>query len=274
MNELKHTILCIDDEQNIQNALKRLLRKEKYRLLTCSSGKEGLEVLANTQVHLVISDQRMPEMSGTDFLKQVKERYPDIIRIILTGYTDVDTITRSINEGHIYKFFLKPWNDQHLTLEIRQALEQYELIEANKKLARMTVQQNEELRTINENLEAIVAERTSFLEIQNRALQLSQAVLENLPLPIIGVSSEMMIVLVNKAAQVLLCEEFAVCIGNNMDECFDGLSIEQLALSIANSERSSVTGIGKQSGKSYEFQLLPLSGQFSGRGIVITITTC
>ena len=132
METSEHTILCVDDEQNILNALKRLLRKENYRLLTGGSGKQGLEILAENKVHVVVSDHRMPEMNGTEFLKQVRETYPNILRIILTGYTDVDTITEAINEGHIYKFFLKPWNDQNLKLEIRQALEQYDLIQANK----------------------------------------------------------------------------------------------------------------------------------------------
>ena len=106
MDDLRHTVLCVDDEQNILNALKRLLRKESYRLLTSTTGNGGLQLLAENDVQVVISDQRMPGMSGTAFLKQVKEGYPHVIRIMLTGYTDVDTISTSINQGHIYKFFL------------------------------------------------------------------------------------------------------------------------------------------------------------------------
>ena len=163
MNEHQHTILCVDDEENILNSLKRLLRKEAYRLLTAPSGEEGLKVLEKNEVHLVISDQRMPQMSGTEFLAVVRERYPNAIRIVLTGYTEVDAITESINRGHVYKFFLKPWNDQSLQLEIRQALEQYELIQANRELHEKVMEQNEELTTINENLEALVHERTQYL---------------------------------------------------------------------------------------------------------------
>jgi DNA-binding NtrC family response regulator len=83
---------------------------------------------------MVISDQRMPKMSGTEFLAALKTKYPDVLRIILSGYTEVDSITESINKGHIYKFLSKPWNDHNLKLEIKQALEQYDLIQANKKL--------------------------------------------------------------------------------------------------------------------------------------------
>ena len=148
---------------------------------------------------MIISDQRMPEMSGTELMAKVKELYPDMIRIILTGYTDVDTITESINKGHIYKFFLKPWNDQSLVLEIRQALEQYDLVQTNKALHQKVLEQNETFRQINDNLENLVTERTREVEIQNQALALSHAILEDLPVPIIGVSTELMIVLINKA---------------------------------------------------------------------------
>ena len=134
MEPIKHTVLCVDDERNILSALKRLLRKEDYRLLTGKSGQEGLEILSQNEVQVVISDQRMPEMNGIEFLKEVRKGYPNVLRIILTGYTDVDTITKAISEGHIYKFFLKPWSDHQLKLEIRQALEQYDLIQANKAL--------------------------------------------------------------------------------------------------------------------------------------------
>lgn len=134
MQSLQHTVLCVDDEKNILNALRRLLRKEAYRLLTCTSGREALAILTDNEVHVIISDQRMPEMSGTELFSRVKVLYPHILRIILTGYTDVDTITKSINEGHVYKFFFKPWNDHQLTLEIRQALERYDSISENASL--------------------------------------------------------------------------------------------------------------------------------------------
>ena len=177
MSDQEHAVLCVDDEENILRSLKRLLRNEGYRLLTASSGKEGLRILEENRVHLVISDQRMPGMNGAEFLAQVKERYPDTIRICLTGYTDVDSITESINKGHIYKFMLKPWNDQGLKLEIRQALDQYELSQTNMALNKELIEKNAELKRINENLEKMVQERTIDLELKNRALELSHAML-------------------------------------------------------------------------------------------------
>ncbi len=142
MEPPRHTILFVDDEKNILNSLKRLLRKEDYRLLTASSGEEGLKILAENEVHLVITDLRMPEMNGIEFLTRLRVDYPDLIRIILTGYTDVDTLIESINKGHVYKFFLKPWNDDDLKIEIRKALERYDLIAANKRLCEKAMKQN------------------------------------------------------------------------------------------------------------------------------------
>ena len=156
MEDKIFTILCVDDEQSILNALKRLLRKEGYQLLFANSGKEGLEILKANEVHLVISDQRMPEMSGTEFLEIVKEKYPDVLRIILTGYSDIDSITESINKGNIYKFFFKPWNDIRLKSEIRQITEQIQLIQANKRLDETVVQQNKELNEMNTKVDHLV----------------------------------------------------------------------------------------------------------------------
>jgi response regulator RpfG family c-di-GMP phosphodiesterase len=116
------TVLCVDDEVNVLNSLKRLLRKESYKLLLASSGKEGLSLLEKEPVHLVISDQRMPEMTGTEFLQIVKQRYPEAVRIILTGYSEANTIIESINKGEIYRYLMKPWDDEELRNMIQECL--------------------------------------------------------------------------------------------------------------------------------------------------------
>lgn len=270
MKNSRHTVLCVDDEQNIINSIKRLVRKEKYRLLTAGNGKDGLDILAKNNVHVVISDQRMPEMNGTEFLKQVKERYPDILRIILTGYTEVDSITVAINEGSIYKFFLKPWNDHNLRLEIRQALEQYDLIQVNKLLHEKVVAKNNELKSINENLEAAVKERTQTLEIQNQALQLSQAVLEELPLPILGISNEMIIVLANKAAQALKLGARPVSIGDRLDAYFKEPNENWLTRHLAEDEQLQLECEGKNASR-FQMNLIPLTGRFKGKGLILTL---
>ncbi len=270
MNDCQHTVLCVDDEENILKSLKRLLRKENYRLVTACNGEEALALLKENDVHLVISDQRMPGMNGTKFLAQVKKEYPDAIRIILSGYTEVDSITEAINKGHIYKFLLKPWNDQNLKLEIRQALDQYDLVQSNKRLHKKVLEQNEELLKINENLELLVQKRTKTLEFQNQALELSRAILEDLPVPIIGVSAEGMIVLVNRQAHALLEKSESIEVGRRLLDYFSNDVADKMIHVLTSSTPQELKGY-PLSKISYDIDLIPLSGKFRDQGIVLAL---
>jgi len=272
MNERKHTILCVDDEESILHSLKRLLRKESYRMLTASSGEEGLDLLSGNEVHLVLSDQRMPGMNGTEFLAKVKENYPDTIRIVLTGYTEVDSITGSINKGHIYKFILKPWNNQNLKLEIKQGLDQYDLVKSNKSLHKRVLQQNEELKNINNDLEKIVKERTMDLEIQNQALELSHAILEDLPIPIIGISNEMIIVLINSKVQELSVKDGHIAVGKKISECLSR-EVEEKIANVFKSNTSDTYKKCRLGEEVYNVDFMPLSGRFRGKGIILALNS-
>ncbi len=263
-------VLCVDDEKNILTSLKRLLRKEGYRLLTAPSGQEGLKVLSENQVHVVISDQRMAEMSGVEFLASVRENYPDAIRIILSGYTEVDSITEAINKGHIYKFFLKPWNDQNLKLEIKQALDQYQLIQDNKRLHEKVLIQNLELIEINENLEQMVKERTGELEIQNQALELSRAILDDLPMPIIGVSAEMLIALINRQIQAISSENGGIELGGSLSDYFSG-DMEKTINDVLGDNTARSIKDYPLFGITYAIDLIPLSGRFCGQGVIMAL---
>jgi diguanylate cyclase (GGDEF)-like protein/PAS domain S-box-containing protein len=117
----RQTLLLLDDEENILRALARVLRRDGYEILMASRAKEAFEILAKYDVQVIISDQRMPEMSGTEFLSQVKGLYPETVRIVLSGYTDLSTITEAINQGEIYKFLLKPWDDENLRSIVAEA---------------------------------------------------------------------------------------------------------------------------------------------------------
>jgi EAL domain-containing protein (putative c-di-GMP-specific phosphodiesterase class I)/CheY-like chemotaxis protein len=115
------TLLLVDDEPNVLNALRRLLRREGYRILTAGSGSEALELLALQPVQVIVSDQRMPGMSGVEFLSKVKELYPETVRMSLSGYSEISTVTDAINKGAIWKYITKPWDDELLAQEIRTA---------------------------------------------------------------------------------------------------------------------------------------------------------
>lgn len=121
LQEGKQTLLLLDDEPNILTSLTRLLRREGYQILAANTPTEAFDFLARHKVQVILSDQRMPEMSGTEFLARVRQLYPDTVRIVLTGYTDLDSVTGAINRGAIYKFLTKPWDDDLLREQIREA---------------------------------------------------------------------------------------------------------------------------------------------------------
>ena len=121
------TLLLLDDEENILRSLVRLFRRDGYRILAASSVNDAFELLATNDVQVILSDQRMSDMSGTEFLGRVRVLYPDTVRLVLSGYTDLATVTEAINRGEIYRFLTKPWNDDDLREHIRQAFTTYEM---------------------------------------------------------------------------------------------------------------------------------------------------
>ncbi len=149
------TFLFVDDEESVLNALKRIFLDENYRILTATSAEKALEIMEQEKVHLIISDHRMPKITGAELLSDVKQQWPDTIRIMLTGYADIQSIMGAVNDGAVYKFITKPWNDEDLRLTVSLALQQYVLIEENRKLKEITKQQQLKIRNysahFNEN---------------------------------------------------------------------------------------------------------------------------
>lgn len=126
--EKHYTILCVDDEESILNSLKRTLRLKEYTVMTALSGDEGLEILKNNKIDLVISDQRMPKMSGFEFLREVKQRHPTCTRIMLSGYSDFESLIKTINEGEIIHYISKPWDNEELKEIIKRTLEKNQMV--------------------------------------------------------------------------------------------------------------------------------------------------
>jgi response regulator RpfG family c-di-GMP phosphodiesterase len=157
------TLLFVDDEPNILSSLRRLFRPLGYRVLTAESGEQGLKILAEECVDLVISDMRMPEMNGAQFLEQVRERSPFTIRILLTGYADIASTIEAINKGQIFRYLAKPWEDNDIILSVRHAIERQQLEREKLRLEALTQKQNDELRELNASLEDKVRARTEEL---------------------------------------------------------------------------------------------------------------
>jgi putative nucleotidyltransferase with HDIG domain len=158
-----HAVLFVDDEVNILKAVKRLLRHEPWEVVCAARPHEALDLLGTTPVQVVVSDQRMPEMSGVDLLASVRERHPDVVRMMLTGYTEMNVAVEAINRGEIFRLITKPWNDEELKATLRQAFDHFDLKQEIKRLNQVTREQNFKLQDMNRNLEHKVRERTKQL---------------------------------------------------------------------------------------------------------------
>ncbi|MCD6525683.1 MAG: response regulator [Desulfuromonas sp.] len=214
-------ILFVDDEPNVLRALRRLFMDEdNYELLMAESGADGLQVLEQEQgVCVVVSDYRMPGMNGVEFLSQVHDQWPKTVRIVLSGYADTASVVEAINIGHIYKFIPKPWNDDELRVDIANAVDTYFLSQNNEILSYEVAQRNLELKEINTNLERMVQERTSALEMRSQVLQLAQDVLDSIPVVVIGVDADDLIAQANDCANKLFTQQ-GTLLGERVSKVF------------------------------------------------------
>jgi sigma-B regulation protein RsbU (phosphoserine phosphatase) len=158
-NKLLPPILYVDDEKDNLTVFNSAFRRY-YEVHLASSGLEGLEIMKNHEIQLIITDQRMPEMTGIQFLEKIIPDYPDCIRMILTGFSDIEAIIQAINTGRVYRYITKPWNKEELKINIDKGLETYHLREQNRKLIA-------DLKEANQTLEQKVIERTKKIESQN-----------------------------------------------------------------------------------------------------------
>ena len=206
------TLLLVDDEPNTLSALRRLFHPHGYRILTAESAREGLVQLAREPVDLVISDMRMPEMNGAQFLEKVGVRWPDTIRILLTGYAEIGVTIDAINKGKIYRYISKPWDANDVCLTVAQALDVKCLEREKRRLEVLTQQQNTELKLLNANL---LRQQDALRLAANRM----QAILQHAADAVITVDSRGSIESFNYAGEQL----FGYCAAQVM-----GCSIERL----------------------------------------------
>ena len=165
------TVLCVDDEANILAALKRSLHGAGYGVLTAAGGEQALALLAQTPVDVVVSDMRMPGMDGAQLLEQVHERWPQVVRILLTGQANMDATVAAINRGRILRYISKPWDELDLLSAVREGVERQALEREKLRLEALTQTQNEALRVLNVELESRVLARTAELGEANQKLQ-------------------------------------------------------------------------------------------------------
>jgi response regulator RpfG family c-di-GMP phosphodiesterase len=167
-------ILLVDDEENIVRSISRLLLEDDLELevLTANSGTQGLEILqAHPDVALILSDQRMPGMSGAEFLQKARELTPDAVRMVLTGYADMAATMDAINKGGAWRYLTKPWDDEVLRGTVMEGVDQYRLVQENRRLTALVAKQNQELSEWNDSLKTRVLEQTGTIRRQNDELK-------------------------------------------------------------------------------------------------------
>jgi response regulator RpfG family c-di-GMP phosphodiesterase len=160
------TLLFVDDEPSILSALRRLFRPQGYRILLAESGPAALELLQTESVDLIISDMRMPGMDGAQLLQAVRERWPEVVRLLLTGYADIGSTIAAINQGEIQRYIAKPWDEQEILMSVSDSLKRLQLERENRRLAALNQAQNEQLQAANGQLQDLIAQ----LEASNTQL--------------------------------------------------------------------------------------------------------
>ncbi len=180
---MTHQVLLVDDDENLLNGLKRNLRSEPFDVLTAPGASEALAILEERTIDAVVSDEHMPGLSGTELLTEIRTRYPDTVRIMLTGEADVDTAMRAINQGEIYRFLTKPCDARDLALCIRQGLEQRDLLVESRRLLERVKRQDavmEQLEAENPGITRVNRSGDGSIEIDPGDFPDLQAVLEEL----------------------------------------------------------------------------------------------
>lgn len=194
---MERTLLLVDDEDNILSALRRVFRREGYRILCADGGEAALGLLNEHEVGVIVSDQRMPGMSGVDFLSRVKARYPDTVRIVLSGYTELESITEAINRGAIYKFLTKPWEDDLLRDHVREAFDFHDWRRESAQVSRAVL-------NAKQDLEQRVEQQSREVELNMRALSATHDILNELPGGVLGISVDGDIVMASREAHEVL----------------------------------------------------------------------
>ena len=155
MARTKHCLLIVDDEPNVCDSVHDLLRRE-FRVLKAHSAEEGYRIMQQEEVHIVMSDQRMPQISGVELLTKLKARYPQAIRMLFTGFADLESVIAAINQGHVFQFVRKPWQPEDLLLAVRQAAAEYDRLESSAREREQFLEEIDGLKRRLSSLESAV----------------------------------------------------------------------------------------------------------------------
>lgn len=199
---MKPTVLIVDDEKPVLKSIRRLLFADDYNILLANSGEEALELFIDEKndIDTIVSDQHMPNMQGVELFEEIQKIDKNCSRILLSGHIDIELLRNAVNNGEVYRFVAKPWEDDELRMAIRHGCERTKLLTKNVVLNQRYQKQNEELKKFNDDLSSMVSQRTQSLEVHNNALQLSHEVLDNLPFIVLGIDPSGIIAMANTMA--------------------------------------------------------------------------
>ena len=183
------------------HALKGLLQGLGCRIVTAPSAEEGLRCLADGDVDVIISDQRLPGMTGVEFLRRAKELYPHTLRLVLSGFAELQSIIDAVNEGAIYKFLTKPWDGERLRAHVAEAFQQKELSDENRRLARQVDGANADLAALNERLARTLAQQREQAELLATSAGSMRQVFDDMPVPVLGLDNDGLLAFVNREAE-------------------------------------------------------------------------
>ena len=197
------TLLLVDDEPDVIAALRQLMQRDGYQVLTASSGPEGLALMAGNAVDVVLSDQCMPGMSGVEFLRRASMLHPESMRILLSRQTDLQSVTDAINDNAIYRFMTKPWDDGQLRALVEQAFHHKELDDENEKLSIKIRTANQALAAGNRKLQEVLDRKQRALTQGQRNLDVLREALAHVPLPVMAIDEDGVIAFANLAVEDL-----------------------------------------------------------------------
>jgi PAS domain S-box-containing protein/diguanylate cyclase (GGDEF)-like protein len=201
--ERQRTLLLVGGDDQVLASLERLLRRDGYRTVTADSGAQGLQRLAEEPVDVIVSGQRMPGMTGVEFLRRAEALFPRTVRIVLSGATELQPITDAINDGAVCKFLTEPWDDEHLRGHIEEAFQQKELADENLRLASAVHTAHQELAEVSRRLQQLLKTQKDKSHREEISLVVARDLLDNIPAPVIGLDQDGMIAFANADAQNL-----------------------------------------------------------------------
>jgi len=235
------TLLLVGDEENILSCLERLLRRDGYQIICARGAAEGLQRLAESRVDVVVSDQCMPGMTGVEFLRRAKHMYPSTVRMVLSGLTDLQSITAALDEGAIHKFLTKPWDDARIRAHLSEAFQQKAIADENRRLTWEVASANAGLASLNERLQRTMAQQSDHAQILERSADSAREILDSVPASIIGIDPYGLIAFVNGDCDRIL-PQLASAIGCNAETALPASLLDLLCKTDAAACRIEIGG--------------------------------